>query len=29
MEYLILFGVFAMITLYVVIIVGCLHQPEW
>ena len=29
MEYLIVIGVVAMMTLYVVIIAGCLKQPEW
>jgi hypothetical protein len=29
MEYLIVIGVVAMMALYVVIIAGCLRQPEW
>jgi hypothetical protein len=29
MEYLIVIGVVAMMTLYVVIIAGCLKHPEW
>jgi len=29
MEYLILVAVVSMMTLYVLIIVGCLKQPEW
>ena len=29
MEYLIVIGVVAMMALYVVIIAGCLEQPEW
>jgi hypothetical protein len=29
MEYLIVIGVVAMMALYVVIIAGCLKQPEW
>jgi hypothetical protein len=29
MEWLILFGVVAMMALYALIIVGCLKQPEW
>jgi hypothetical protein len=29
MEYLILLAVVSMIALYVLIIVGCLKQPEW
>jgi hypothetical protein len=29
MEYLILVAVVAMMTLYALIIVGCLKQPEW
>jgi hypothetical protein len=29
MEYLIAFAVGAMVALYTVIIVRCLHEPEW
>jgi len=29
MEYLILVGVVAMMSLYAFIIIGCLKQPEW
>jgi hypothetical protein len=29
MEYLILVAVISMVTLYALIIVGCLKQPEW
>jgi hypothetical protein len=29
MEYVIVIGVVAMMALYVVIIAGCLKQPEW
>jgi hypothetical protein len=29
MEYLIVIGVVAVMALYVVIIAGCLKQPEW
>ena len=29
MEYLIAIGVVGMMALYVVIIAGCLKQPEW
>ncbi len=29
MEYVIAFGVVAMMALYVLIIAGCLREPEW
>jgi hypothetical protein len=29
MEYVLVIGVVAMMALYVVIIAGCLKQPEW
>jgi hypothetical protein len=29
MEYVIAFGVVAMMGLYVLIIAGCLREPEW